>query len=84
MHFRPNTERYQDHIVSSSGYKLVYVDQRFSAPYKTYFDEDSIDKFSNNMIKRSGYYPEVIKTQFNKPLVMTEKGLEDFNNSAKG
>ena len=36
------------------------------------------------MIKRSGYYPEVIKTQFNKPLAMTEKGLEDFNNSAKG
>ena len=29
------------------------------------------------------YYSKVIETEFRKPLVMTEKDHEDFNNSTK-
>ena len=30
----------------------MYVDDRYCKPYKTYFGEDAIDKFSNDMIKK--------------------------------
>ena len=36
-----------------------------------------------NMIKESEYFSKVIETEFIKPLVMTEKHHEDFNNSTK-
>ena len=35
--FSSNTKKYQDHVVCSYGYKLIYVG--------TYFGEDTIDKF---------------------------------------
>ena len=36
------------------------------------------------MIKESEYFSKVIEAEFNKPLVMTEKGRhEDLNNSTK-
>ena len=30
------TNKYQKHIACSYGYKLVYVDDKFSKPFKTY------------------------------------------------
>ena len=50
--FGPNTKKYQDHIVCSYGYKLIYVDERYLKPFKTYIGEDAIDKFLNDMIKK--------------------------------
>ena len=35
------------------------------------------------MVKEIGYFSKVIETRFNKPLVLTEKYHEDFNNSNK-
>ena len=35
------------------------------------------------MIKESEYFSNVFKTEFNKPLVLTEKDRKDFNNSTK-
>ena len=32
-----NTEKYQDHIVCSYSYKLIYVDKQFSRSHKSYF-----------------------------------------------
>ena len=35
------TNKYQKHIACSSGYKLVYVDDKFSKPFKTCLGEDA-------------------------------------------
>ena len=56
------------------------VDNRYSKPYKTYFGEDAIDILSNAMIKESEYCSKVIETKFHKPLIMTEKDLDDLLN----
>ena len=59
------------------------VDDWYSKPYKNYFDEDAIDRFWNYMIKENESYSNVIETKFNKPLIISEKDNEDFNNSTK-
>ena len=41
----PNTETYQDLIVYSYGYSLVFFDKKHSKPYKSYFVEDAIESF---------------------------------------
>ena len=49
----------------------------------TLVGEDAIDKFLNDVIKEIEYYSKITETEFNKPLVMSEKDHEDFNNSNK-
>ena len=61
----------QDQIFCSYSCKLIYVADRYSKPCKTYFGEDAIYKFSNDMVTESKYYSKVIETEFNKPLNMT-------------
>ena len=73
----------QDHIVCSYGYNLICVDERYSKPHKTEIGGDTIDQFLNDMIKETGYCSTVVKSEFNKPLGMSEKCHEDFNNSTK-
>ena len=51
---------YQDHNVSTHCYKLICVDEQYSKPYKTFFGEDAIDNFFNDMIKESKYCSKVI------------------------
>ena len=46
------TKKYQKHIACSYGYKLVYVDDNFSKPFKTYLGEDAVYSFIN-MIEES-------------------------------
>ena len=60
--------KYQKHIASSYGYKLVCVDAKFS---KSFLVENALYNFFNSMIKES------------KELVMTVKYLADFEKSAK-
>ena len=50
---------------------------------KTYFGEDIIDMFLNDRMKESEYCPKLIETEFNKPLALTKRDHEDFNNSTK-
>ena len=71
--FGPNTKKYKDHIVCSYSYKLVCVDDQYSKLDRSYFGEDAIDKFLNDMIKESKYCSRVIETKFNKTLAMTKK-----------
>ena len=71
--FGPNTEKCQDHIVCSFNFKVIHVDERYSKPYKTYFGEDAIENFLNEMVKEKEYCSTVIKGKFNKSLVMTKK-----------
>ena len=43
--FGLNTKKYQDHIVCSYCYKLIWADEKYIKPYKTDFGEDAIDIF---------------------------------------
>ena len=42
--------KYQKHVASSYGYKLVCVNDKFSTPFKTYLVKDTVCNFINNML----------------------------------
>ena len=48
------------------GYKLVYVDDKFSKPFKLYLGEDAVFNFISSMIKEIKYCSDVMKKHFNK------------------
>ena len=58
------TNKCQNHIACSYGYKLVCVDDKFSKPFKIYFGKDAVYKFINIMIEESKYSNEVMKKIF--------------------
>ena len=56
-----NTKKCQDHIACSYSHKLICIDDRYSKPFRTYFGEDTIDRFLNDMIKESEYCSRKLK-----------------------
>ena len=77
------TNKYQKHVACSYGYKLMCVDVEFSKTFKTYLGKNSVCNFISSMIEESKFCNEVIKKHFNKQLVMTKEGNEDFKNSTE-
>ena len=73
----------RNHIACSFGYKLVYVDDMFNNPFKSYIGEDATYNYIDSMIKESKYCSQVMKKHFKKDLVMTKKDKKDFKNSTK-
>ena len=63
------TKNHQKHITSSYSYKLVCVDHKSS----------KVSLYS--MIEKNEYCSDMMKTHFNKELVMTRERDEDFENS---
>ena len=49
------TKKYQKHVGCSYGYKLIYVGDKFSKPFKSYLGKDAVFNFINTMIKESKY-----------------------------
>ena len=74
------TNKCQEHVACSYGYKLVGVDDKFSKPLKSCLDEDAICSFINSMIEESKYCSDVMEKDFNKELVMTEGDNKNFQN----
>ena len=72
------TNKYKKHVARSYGYKLVCVYDKFGKPFKSYLSEDSVYNFVSSIIKEIS-----IVKYFNKELVMSKKGNEDFENSTK-
>ena len=70
-------------IAYSYGCKLVYVNDKFSKPFKIHLGEEGVYNFINNMIKESKYCSDVMKKHFTKEFVMTKEDNEDFKNSTK-
>ena len=77
------TNKYQKHNGCSYGYKLIFVDDKFSKPSKTYLGKDAVYNFIKSMIEENQYCSEVMKKHFNKELVITKEDNEDFKNSTK-
>ena len=78
---KSHTEQYQKHTACGYGYKVVCCyDDKFSKPIKIYRGEMTIQKFMKDMLAEVEYCQEVVKTHFTKPLKMTEKDEESFQN----
>ena len=76
----PYTNKYQQHVACSYGYKLASVDDTFCKTFKSYISEDAVYQFINSMIKEIKYLQ---KKHFKKKLVMTREDDGDFENSIK-
>ena len=68
---------------NANGCKLVYVDDKFSKPFKSHLGEGTVYNFINSMVEESQHCSDVMKKHFNKELVMTKKDNNDFENSMK-
>ena len=77
------TNKYQNDIACSYGYKLVCIDDKLSKPFKIYLGKDTVYNLINSMIKESKYCNEVMEKHSNKELVMSKEDNEDFKNSSK-
>ena len=42
--------KYQTHVAYSYAYRLVYVDDTFSKPFKSYLGQDAVYNFINSMV----------------------------------
>ena len=71
--------KYAKDVACSYCFKSVYVDEKFSQPFKLYLDEDVV----RSMLKESKYCSESMKKKFNKDLGLTKKDEEDFEKSTK-
>ena len=60
------TNKYQNHVAYSYGYKLVCVDYKFSKSFKSVLGEDDVYNFINDLIEEIKYCSEVMKKYFNK------------------
>ena len=77
------TNKYQKHVGCSYGYKLIYVDDKFSKPFKSYLGKDAVYNLINTITEEIKYCSHVIKKHFNKELVIIKKDDEHFENSIK-
>ena len=62
---------------------FVYVDHKFSKPFKSYLGGNVVYNFVNCMIEESRCCSDVMKKHFNKKVAVTKKNDEDFKNSTK-
>ena len=61
---------------------VIYVDDKFSKPFKSYLDQDVVYDFISSIIKENKYCSNVMKKHLNE-LVMTKEDNEAFENSTK-
>ena len=70
---RSYTEAYQTHEDCGSAYKVVCCyDDKYRKDICIYRGENAVYKFMEQMLEEVKYCKDVIKKNFNKPLVMTE------------
>ena len=75
--------KYQKHTACSYSYKLVCVDDKFSKTFRSYLGNGAVYNFINSIVEENKYFSVVVKKNFNKELVITNKDNEDFENSTK-
>ena len=78
-----HTKKYQKHVASNYGYKLVCVHDKFSKLFNSYLGKDAVYNFISSMIEESRYCSDVMKNHFNKELLKTKEDNENFENSTK-
>ena len=67
------TEAYQKHTDCGYGYKLVCCyDDKYTKPIQIYRGENAVYKFMEKMLGEVTYCKNIMKKEFNKPLMMTD------------
>ena len=56
-------------IQNINAYKLVYVDDKFCNPFKSYLGKYTVYKFISVINEESKYYRDMMKKHFNKELL---------------
>ena len=78
------TQAYQKHKPSGFGYKVVcHYDKKYSKPAVIYRGENVIEKFIQHLFREVKDCQEVIKENFQKPLIISKKDEEDFRKAKK-
>ena len=73
------TEAYQKHTDCGYGYKVVCCyDDKYTKPIRYYRGEKVVYKFMESMLNEVKYCRTIIKSKFNKPLIMTQENENDF------
>ena len=62
------TNKYHKHVACGYGYKLLYVDNKFSKSFKSYLGEGAVNTFISSMIEESKYCSDVMKKHLKKNL----------------
>ena len=73
----PYTNKYQKLVSCSYVYKLVWVDDKFSKPFKSYLGKDAAYNLINSILEESKYCSHLMKKHFNKELLMSKMDLEN-------
>ena len=73
------TEEFQRHIDCGSAYKVVCCyDDKYSKDICIYRGENAVHKFLEEMLEEVNYCKNIIKKEFNKPLIMTDNDELSF------
>ena len=67
------TKKYHEHVPCSYAYIVVCINDRFSKPIVVYRCVNAAYEFINSILKEHNYRKQIMKDQFNKNLIMTEK-----------
>ena len=74
-------EKYQDNIPCSFAYKVTCIDDRFTKPTIIYRGENAAYKSIKAILEEYKYCKKIIKTHFNKNLIITEEEENLFQKS---
>ena len=75
------SKKYYDDKPCIFSYKLVCVDNKFTKPIAIFRVESAAYEFIEAILKEYEYCKKVVKKQFNKNLIMSEKEEEEFQSS---
>ena len=67
------TKKYHEHVPCSCAYKVVCIDDKYSKSIVVYRGVNAAYEFIKSVLKEHMYRKKIMKDQFNKNLVMTEK-----------
>lgn len=78
------SEAYQMHEDCGYGYKVVFCyDDKYSKPIQIYRGENAVYNFMEELLKEAKRCKMIAKKSFNKPLLLTEEGENDFQMAEK-
>ena len=67
------TKKYHEHVPCSYAYKVACIDNKYSKSIVVYRGVNAADEFIKSILKEHKYFKKIMKEQFNKNLIMTEK-----------
>ena len=75
------SQKYQDHVPCSFGYKFVCVDDDFTKTIVVFRGKNAVYEFIKPILQEYEYCKKVMKKHFNKNVIMSEEKEEQFKSS---